>query len=78
MEQASLTINEGSMGIVKWDKNTSTFQVLAFYVDTAVQGPQSVDEIIGITAVIKNNHPVAQGVVERDNTKPDEVWFRLK
>jgi hypothetical protein len=63
---------------VKWDKNTSTFQVLAFYVDTAVQGPQSVDEIVGTTAIIKNDHPVAQGVVELDDTRSDEVWFRLK
>ena len=34
--------------------------------------------IVGTTAVIKNDHPIAQGVVELDDTRADEVWFRLK
>lgn len=77
MEQASLAIDEGGLGVVKWDKDTQSFQIVAYFAES-IGGPQSVDDIVGNRAIIKNDRLIGEGTIERDNLRPDEVWFKLK
>jgi hypothetical protein len=79
MRQAGIQVDDGhGTGLVKWNTRNSAFCVLDLYWDSMSERPKNIKDLIGKTAVIKDDLPISQGIIELSHHAKNGLWLRFK
>lgn len=75
-KSASIAIDIGGLGLIKFDKSPSIFRFV-FFASDSLGGPKNINQVNGHTCIIENDEIKIKGTIKLDESQHDELWFKL-